>query len=230
MMSGSSTIAPTRMRGLSDEYGSWKTICMSRRAWRIRARENASTSSPVEPDLAGRRLDQPQDAAAGRRLAAAGFADEAERLASSIVKLTSSTARTIVRRRKQPALAAEVLDEVADLEERHQRRASRIDRRRAVEVARGVTGMRTGIRDRRSQPVAGCASTRLEPIADSAARTRSPDGSIAERRAPLPWIACKPLPGAPPGIDASRPRVYGMLRIARRARDRGLLDDAARRT
>ena len=35
----------------------------------------------VDPDAAAGRLDQPQDRAADRRLAAAGFADQAERLA-----------------------------------------------------------------------------------------------------------------------------------------------------
>jgi hypothetical protein len=44
--SGSSTIVDARIRGLSDEYGSWKTICMSRRAARMRALEKPSTFSP----------------------------------------------------------------------------------------------------------------------------------------------------------------------------------------
>ena len=40
----------------------------------------------LEPDLAGRRLDEAQDAAAGRRLAAAGLADEPKRLSSRDVE------------------------------------------------------------------------------------------------------------------------------------------------
>ena len=47
-----------------------------------RARGRApSTSSPLKRDLARRRLDQAEDAAPGRRLAAARLADQAERLA-----------------------------------------------------------------------------------------------------------------------------------------------------
>ena len=64
MMSGSSTMAPTRMRGLSDEYGSWKTICMSRRARRSSPRENASTLRPsnsTSPEVGSisRRMQRP---------------------------------------------------------------------------------------------------------------------------------------------------------------------------
>ncbi len=58
----SSTISATRMRGLSDAYGSWKMIC----AWRRRARSSARLSAAqilaVEHDLAGGGLDQLQDA------------------------------------------------------------------------------------------------------------------------------------------------------------------------
>ena len=81
MTSGSSTIVNARMRGLSDEYGSWKTICMSRRAARIRALENASTFSPrnsTSPEVGStsRSMQRP-----GRALAAARLADQRERLA-----------------------------------------------------------------------------------------------------------------------------------------------------
>ena len=64
MTSGSSTMSPTRMRGFSDEYGSWKTICMSRRAWRIRSATKRSTFSPLNstsPDVGSisRRMQRP---------------------------------------------------------------------------------------------------------------------------------------------------------------------------
>jgi hypothetical protein len=74
-------MSATRMRGLSEEYGSWKTICMSRRALRMRSRENCRTFSPRNQHLARRRFYQPQDAAARRALATAGLADQAEHLA-----------------------------------------------------------------------------------------------------------------------------------------------------
>ena len=46
-------------------------------------RLSASDVAALEPDLARSRLDQAQDAAAGRRLAAARLADQAQRLAGS---------------------------------------------------------------------------------------------------------------------------------------------------
>ena len=42
MRNGSPTIWPTRLRGLSDAYGSWKIICISRRNGPQRARARAS--------------------------------------------------------------------------------------------------------------------------------------------------------------------------------------------
>ena len=83
---GSPMIVPTVLRGFSDEYGSWKIICISRRS--------AFRSSPVavgdllalEADRAGRRLEQAHEQPRGRRLAAAGLADDAERLAAHDVE------------------------------------------------------------------------------------------------------------------------------------------------
>ena len=65
-----------------------------------------STSSPLNrtsPDVGSisRRMQRPVV-----RLAAAGFADEPERFPSSIVKLTSSTARTDRRRRERARACA----------------------------------------------------------------------------------------------------------------------------
>ena len=54
---------------------------MSRRASRSRAREKRQHVLPREAHRPGGRLDQPQDAPAGRRLAAPGFADQPEGLA-----------------------------------------------------------------------------------------------------------------------------------------------------
>src|SRR5262245_50364748 len=74
---------------------------------------------PLERDLAGRRLDQPEDRPAGRRLAAARLAYQPERLAGHDVE------RHVVDRvnpghlaREQPAPNREVLLEVPDLEQR----------------------------------------------------------------------------------------------------------------
>ena len=74
--------SPTVMRGLSDEYGSWKMICMRRRSARSSSpRQREARRAPSKSTRAGGRLDQPQDRAPGGRLAAARLADEPERLA-----------------------------------------------------------------------------------------------------------------------------------------------------
>src|SRR5205807_2043413 len=73
----------------------------------------------VEPDLAGGRLDQPQDAAPGGRFAATRFADEAQGLAGIDLE-----ARPIDRMhpldlaREQPALHRVVLDQLPDAQQR----------------------------------------------------------------------------------------------------------------
>ena len=82
--SGSARISPTVMRGLSDAYGSWKTICMRRRSGRIvdwrgvgdvlcRRRRIVPAVGLVDA------RDQPRE----RRLAAAGLADQADGLAAA---------------------------------------------------------------------------------------------------------------------------------------------------
>ena len=53
-ISGSPTMSPTVMRGSSDEYGSWKTICISRRILRSSSRPSSVNSMPskrIEPDV-----------------------------------------------------------------------------------------------------------------------------------------------------------------------------------
>ena len=79
---GSSRICPTRLRGFSDAYGSWKIICISRRNGRSSRRDSVVMSSPPKRTVPARRLVQPHEQPAERRLAAAGLADDAERLAA----------------------------------------------------------------------------------------------------------------------------------------------------
>ena len=78
--SGSSKIAPTLMRGLSEAKGSWKTTCIWGRRRRSCAGAGASTSWPSNRTLPRRRLGQAQEAAAQGGLAAAGLADQAQGL------------------------------------------------------------------------------------------------------------------------------------------------------
>src|SRR5215217_7765640 len=54
MMNGSEMIVPTVRRGLSDEYGSWKIICISRRSGLISFVPRSAISRPskrTEPDV-----------------------------------------------------------------------------------------------------------------------------------------------------------------------------------
>ena len=69
------------MRGLSEENGSWKMICISRRNGFISRLLKPRDVLPADADRAVGRLDQPQDGAADGGFAAAGLADQAERLA-----------------------------------------------------------------------------------------------------------------------------------------------------
>ena len=46
-ISGSATMSPTVIRGSSDEYGSWNTICMSRRSFRTSPRGISVSSLPM---------------------------------------------------------------------------------------------------------------------------------------------------------------------------------------
>ena len=75
------------MRGSSEPTESWKTICMCRRISFSRSRPEPDEVDAVEDDLARRRLEQPQERPPERRLAAAGLADEADRLAAADVEV-----------------------------------------------------------------------------------------------------------------------------------------------
>ena len=84
--SGSAMISPTVMRGLSEASGSWKTICIASRlrphALRARAGRDPRRARRRGPGV----RQQLQHRAPERRLAAAGFADEPERLAGAEVE------------------------------------------------------------------------------------------------------------------------------------------------
>ena len=47
MTNGSPMIEPTVLRGFSDEYGSWKIICMSRRSGLSSLRDRCAMSWPL---------------------------------------------------------------------------------------------------------------------------------------------------------------------------------------
>ena len=75
------------MRGSSEPTESWKTICMLRRIAFSSREPQAQQVDAVELDLARGRLEQADQRAAERRLAAARLADEADRLAAEDVEV-----------------------------------------------------------------------------------------------------------------------------------------------
>ena len=121
---------------------------MSRRASaHARAREREHVLA-AKQDLAGGRFDQPQDAAAGRALAAAGFADESEHLAfvdreAHIVHGLDDRRRA----RRGPACRTKCFTRCRHLEQRHQ------------PIARSPC---------RARPRAGCACIRARRRGESA--------------------------------------------------------------
>ena len=80
---GSPMIEPTRRRGFSEPYGSWKIICMSRRIGASCAPRQPGDVPAVEDDPARGEVVQPGDAAGQGGLAAPGLPDQAERLAAA---------------------------------------------------------------------------------------------------------------------------------------------------
>jgi hypothetical protein len=117
-MSASPMIAPTVMRGFSDANGSWKMICMSRRRRACRALSSAVTSLPSNQTSPDGRLDEAQDATAGRGLAAARFPDEPQRFSRREVEAHPvDRVDPLDLALEQPPLDGKLLDEVADLEQ-----------------------------------------------------------------------------------------------------------------
>ena len=118
------------LRGLRLANGSWKIICMRRRTARRPRLPSPSDVLALEADRAGGRLDQPQDRAAGRRLAAAGLADQRQRLAGAAARRTRSRPRGRGRctRPNMPPRMSKRVVRSCDLEQRPRRRRRRVRR------------------------------------------------------------------------------------------------------
>ena len=71
-------LSPTDMRGLSDEYGSWKTICMFLRMALRFWLQACLRSRPSKNSVAFVGFDQAEDEAGSGRFAAARLADDPE--------------------------------------------------------------------------------------------------------------------------------------------------------
>ena len=76
----------TRRLGFSDEIGSWKIICMARRARRSSGPSSAVRCWPRKPHVTRRRPFQLHDRSSGRGLPAARLSHHAERLAGGDVE------------------------------------------------------------------------------------------------------------------------------------------------
>ena len=75
----SDDVFSTVMRGSRDEYGSWNTICICLHVRDVFCRDGFS----VKDHLAARRLIEPQNRASDGRFAAAGLANQTQRLAAA---------------------------------------------------------------------------------------------------------------------------------------------------
>ena len=82
------------MRGFSEANGSWNTICMRRRSLRSGSPRKSVMSMPSKRIVPRGRIDQPQHEPRGGGFAAAGFANQRQRLAAVSVNEMPSTART----------------------------------------------------------------------------------------------------------------------------------------
>ena len=85
--SGVLMMVPTVCRGFSECTGPGRSIWISRRNGRSSRSFSVRDVGALEQDLARGRLQQPGDQPAGGRLAAAGLADQAERLAGLQVEV-----------------------------------------------------------------------------------------------------------------------------------------------
>ena len=74
---------PTVIRGSSDPYGSWKMICIRRRILRSASGLSLPSVDAVEGDRPLGWIAEADQCPPGRALAAAGLADQPERLAAA---------------------------------------------------------------------------------------------------------------------------------------------------
>ena len=233
----SPTMSTTRMRGLSDAYGSWKIICI----FELRSRALSRARSPLQRRAA-------PEALAGRRLAAGPTAsrpsvdlpqpDSPTRPTTSpaaTVKSTSSTACTTSSRTFAPRRLRDARGEVERLHEALGD-AAQLDQRRAGARAGGrVAARHSGCRHRSGvtgwatcASMAGASQAIGSSRARSARETRSPaagraaTASCRESAQPPRRARCST------GTESSRPRVYGWRGRVEHLLDGALLDDAAR--
>ena len=154
------------MRGLSEAKGSWKIICASPAKRAQSAAVERQQVVALEAHLPGGRLDQPQHQPADRRLAAAGLADERQRLAGLDRE---------ARRHRRPARCAVGRPNTRARARRNaSTQASDLEQRRAHAHQPAPSGARQAARQRgrrRRRPAA--AARRGSVDRERAARRRS---------------------------------------------------------
>ena len=195
--SGSATIARAVMRGSSDEYGSWNTICTRRRIARKRAPRQVRDVVAVD-------ADRPRDGSSSRTTRRATVdlplpdSPTSPRVSPAASENdTSSTACTA------SAARGELLDQAVDLEQRAHDRP-RPGRHLVGEEARGAVALA-----QRAQLGHRAPDTRPRP-ADSAGWNAHPDGSaVGIGRVARDRGEHRPRASSARGTDASSPRVYG---------------------
>ena len=179
-------------------------------------------SSALERDRARGRVHQPAQQPGGRALAAAGLADDAQRLALHDVEgdAVDRLDRADLALEDDPALDREVLDEVADLDQRgrsscRQRLARRPPDARAAERAPMA-------RLRRREPASSAGADRpARPSPDrarGAGREQAGDRRARRRRRPArAWDRCACGPPARRGsADGSGSRSGRLMRLGGR--------------
>ena len=201
--SGSPTMVPADRRGLSDEYGSWKTSGCAGGAGHMAPGLSLVTSSPPSRMRPGGRLDQLQHGLADRRLAAARLAHQPSVSPLAMAKLTPSTAFTAPTRRcSRPPQDREVLDQAC----RPRARARSCQLSRRFPAGDGVAA--AGIDERRRRR-RGSDRSRARSAAAKAQPTigRVSDGTrpgISCRRGRVPPASAST---SSRGIARIRPRV-----------------------
>ena len=165
----------------------------------------AGDLAPVEADRARGRLDQLQDRAAERRLAAARLADQAERLAAPDAEADAVDRADLVDLAvdQEPAPDREVLDEVGDLEQRGAVRLIARSRRLQADPALDLAQLALLLRRRASsgRGGSGASATRASSGGQLRAAYRRRAGSAGGRRSRRRASSSE---GGAPGICGSR--------------------------
>ena len=198
--SGSATMSATFQRGLRLAYGSWKIICMRRRIDARPLRAPAPAIDAVEDDAAARRRVQADEQPRDRALAAAGFADQRERLAAldreaDVVDGVDELARLALDDPVQPGQRdVEGLGEALDLDQRRRAHAAACSGRR-VQPAGGARRARRPA-GRAARRGSGSNARGQRGLKAQPAGSRS--GAASRRRSAAAARVPRPSPGSNP--------------------------------